>query len=127
MALRADALDPREFTRLFFTVMNESQQDESFGEGRLYGWCMERFDNDRRKTDSFIHRFLGLIDLMDRPEAEPWLLQLDDQMKLHPALLETAATLRTRKNGSFPDRRFFDEVNAIAESLYADFSFDEAP
>lgn len=127
MTSRADSFDPREFTVLFFTVMAESQQDKSWGEGRLFGWCMQRFDNDRRKTESFIQRFLGLIDLMDRPEAEPYLLRLGDEMKLHPALLDTAARLRTRKNGSFPDRRFFDEVAAMASSLYADFNFVEKP
>lgn len=125
MALRAQPFDPSEFTVLFFTVMTESENDKSLGEGQLYGWCMERFKNNQRKSQSFIHRFLGLINLMDRPEAQPFLFQHNNEIKLHPAMLEVASTLRTRKNGSFPDRRFFADVHEIAASHYPDFRFSE--
>ena len=125
MALRAQAFEPSEFTVLFFTLLTESENDESFGREKLYPWCMERFNDDQRAAESFIDRFLSLIKLIDHEQAQPYVFVSNNVMKLHPAMLEVAATLRTRKNGSFPDRRFFAEVDEIAECHYADFRFSE--
>ncbi len=126
MSARAEAIDSHEFTVMFFTILIESEQDEGFDKDRLYDYCMAHFDGDQRKTDSFMHRFFNLLHLSEHAEARPYLRRDDSQIRFHPALMETAATLRTRNNGSFPDRRFFAEVRRLADSRYRDFSFDDA-
>ena len=126
MSSRARALEPREFTYLFFTLMAESDNDDSFDESQLYPWCLEWFEGDQVRASDFVARFLALIRLLDDPRCQPWLLRDEQRLRLHPALMEVAATLRTRNNGSFPDRPFFNAVEQAARERYADFSFASA-
>jgi hypothetical protein len=125
MSSRAQAFEPRIFTYLFFSLMAETDNDEAFDENQLYPWCLERFDGDHERTGDFIARFLSLIRLLDDQRSQPWLLKQAQRLRLHPALMEVAATLRTRNNGSFPDRPFFAEVAKVARSRYPDFSFEQ--
>jgi hypothetical protein len=58
-------------------------------------------------------------------DAANYVSAVSGQMKFHPALFEVAASARTRKNGSFPERPFFRRVGEVAADKYPDFSFDD--
>ena len=123
MSKRPAAIDTRDFTYLFFAVMEESEHSQHFDENELFPWCMEIFNDDRKRSKAFITRFLALIQMMNHARASTWVVHENDRIRLHPAMFEAAASLRTRSNGSFPERRFFEEVEHQAQSRYADFSF----
>ena len=123
---RLATVSARLFTTFCFVVLEESeQQDDVFSDEQLFDIALLAAKDDPTVAEALCERFRGFIEMSFHPDAAPYVYNHANQMKFHPALFEAAATARSRKNGSFPDKPFFRRVSELASEKYADFEFDD--
>lgn len=122
MGKRAVALDVDRFAILFFAVMrDETERKRPLDNARLLEIAMYAFENRREQAEAFRTRFLGLMQMLNSEKAGGYIENKEGKMVIHPALLEAASKVRTRHNGTFPERTFFEAVERIAGEHYRDF------
>lgn len=122
MAKRAMALDMDRFAALFFALMRDSDERQGpFSPEELLNIGLYVFDNETERAEAFRTRFVGLLDMLGTEEAKSYIGSSDEKMIIHPAVIEAASQVRTRHNGSFPKRPFFETVERLAKEHYHDF------
>lgn len=125
MSKRPEALDTRMFTAFCFVVLAESENRGDVLDGEeLFDLALAFADENEQLAESYCVRFRGFIEMSFHPGAEKYVSGKSGQMRFHPALFETAASARTRKNGSFPERPFFKRLGEVAAGKYPSFNFD---
>lgn len=125
MSKRLETLNPTKFAAYCFAVLEESEKrGDVIDDDELYELAIGISEGNSERAMAFFMRFHGFIEMTFRPEAEEYISDVSGRMMFHPALLEVAASIRTRKNGSFPDRVFFNQVAELAAGRYRDFDFD---
>ncbi len=125
MSKRLEALDVRKFTAFCFVVLEESEyRGDVLDDDELFDLALELANENEELAESYCIRFRGFIEMSFQPEAKKYVSNESGQMRFHPALFEVAASARTRKNGSFPNRPFFKRVGEVTVVKYHDFSFD---
>lgn len=81
------------------------------------------FGVDDNLVDNFIIRFSALMDCIENPELSAFSLFLDEQIKLHPALLHAAAECSVNRNGKFKRNKFAEMVASLRTRKYPDWEF----
>jgi len=127
MAKRVIPLDMDRFAALFFALMRDSEERQGpFSPAELLDIGMYVFDNDTAQAQAFRTRFSGLLEMLSTEEANSYIGGNEEKMVIHPAIIEVASWVRTRHNGSFPKRPFFEAVERIAKTHYSDFDLHAA-
>lgn len=123
MGKRAACLDMDRFAVLFFAIMRESEgRRHALDDAGLLRIAMHAFDHQKEQAEAFRLRFLALIEMLNTEEAGAYVDSTEGRMVIHPAMLEAASVVRTRHNGTFPKRPFFEAVGRIAREHYGDFT-----
>jgi hypothetical protein len=127
MAKRVRPLDMDRFAALFFALMRDSEERQGpFSSAELLDIGMYGFDNDTAQAEAFRTRFSGLLEVLSTEEAKRYIGGDEEKMVIHPAIIEVASWVRTRHNGSFPKRPFFETVERIVKTYYSDFDLHAA-
>lgn len=125
MPTRAKSINTNLFAAFCFTVLEESEiRDDILDDEELYELALRISKNDSLTAEAFLIRFQGFIEMSGRPEAKEFLSDHRERLMFHPALFEAAAQVRTRHNGSFPERPFFRKAKELASTKYTDFNFN---
>jgi len=126
MPKRLEALDSKKFTTFCLVVLLESEErGDVLDDAELFGFALELSGGNEGLAEAYCLRFRGFIEMSFHPAAAKYVSDESGQLRFHPALFEVAASARTRKNGSFPERPFFKRVDAVAADKYDDFSFED--
>ena len=124
MSKRLAILDTKKFTTFCFVVLGESEsRGDVIDDEELFDLALGLANDDEDLAEAYCVRFRGFIEMSFHPQGVSYVYDDAGQIKFHPALFEVAASARTRKNGSFPDRPFFKRVGEVAKGKYSDFSF----
>lgn len=108
MPTEVDYEEDGEVRRLNLREMSNSPQ------GRMVQIMHDHFGHDFEQYRSAILRFNALLDLLRKDALAAWMVPMPEGMRMHPAILITAATLKLTKGGLFPPARFVREVEDLA-------------
>lgn len=84
-----------------------------------------RYGDDQAGFESALYRFRALMELISKGALGPWArssIRHQGALRLHPAVLDVASSMRLSKNGSFAVTKFLKQVEATARSHYADLA-----
>ncbi|MDP5070746.1 MAG: hypothetical protein NWQ45_07595 [Congregibacter sp.] len=124
MTKRLASLNPYQFTAFCLVVLEESdRRGDVIDTEELYDLALAASQESLPIAEALCERFRGFIEMSFHPEAQQYVSNDAGQMRFHPALFEAAASARSRKNGSFPNRPFFKRVAELAANKYRDFDF----
>ena|SRR5207249_1508750 len=87
----------------------------------LFAFAARRyFRNEPEKFTAFMRRYFGLVPLLKHDEMKPYHKGAPDELELHPAVIEVAAT-ETLVNGfEFDTKSFFRRVREVAAEMDAE-------
>ena len=87
----------------------------------LFGFAVRRyFWNEPDKFTGFMRRFFGLKPLLHHDDIKPYLKGAGDELEVHDAVLEAAATEKLVDGYEFEPESFFQRVREVAARMDAE-------
>lgn len=90
------------------------------------GYALKRrYGEDQAGFESALYRFRALMELISKDALGPWArssIRRQGALRLHPAVLDVASSMRLSKNGSFAVKKFLRQVETTARARYADLA-----
>jgi hypothetical protein len=84
----------------------------------LFGFAARRyFQNEPDKFTAFMRRFFALKPFLHCDEMKPYLRGAEDELEMHHAVFEVAATEKLSDGHKFEPELFFQKVRAVAARM----------